>query len=111
MERPRYLYLFLILLSCSSLAYATGEKTRTTFNPFTGKLDYITDVSNINGVCYQWPASLPSSDSLCLSETVVNSCVVLAWATCSGASVGNFLLLESAAFFLLEDGTKILLEQ
>lgn len=104
--------LFLLLFLSSPLL---AETTKTVFNPFTGKSDYITSLETINGVCYQWPSSLPSSDSLCLGESVVNSCVVLAWTSCSGGPVtpasANYALLEQTDFLLSEDGTKLQLEK
>jgi len=61
----------------------------------------------IGGVTYTFPSN-PGTNGQCL-ETDGNTPATLVWATCGGAVVSSFLLLEDASFFLLEDGTKLVL--
>lgn len=100
MGRSRYVYLFLIFLA----APVKAEQLKTVFNPFTGKLDYITKVS-----CGTSPIGTLFTDSNnCNWCETINTSGVLS--TTLIACIAGLILMEDATYVLQEDGTKIAVE-
>ena len=93
--------LIFILALAASQAFA--EKTKTTYNPFTGKLDYITKID-----CGSNPVGVQFIDanSCTWCETIDTSGVL----TTALVSCGASILMENGTYILQENGTKITVE-
>lgn len=110
------LVLFAFVSLIASLSYAapcTYGVLKTIYNAQTGRPDYICAGSEINGISYIWP-STPGSPGQCLM-TDGNNPVNLSWGDCTGgtppSTAVNYALLEDTGFILLEDDSKMRLEQ
>lgn len=81
--------LFLFLIPLFSWIPAQADYLGNLFDPITGNILYLRVYQPTNKICVQ-----------------VNSANYICWTTTSA-----LLLLEDGGFFLLEDGTKLELEQ
>jgi len=93
----------IILILVLAASQVLAEKTKTTYNPFTGKLDYITKID-----CGSHPVGVQFVDAnnCTWCETIDTSGVLTTALVTCGASI----LMENGTFILQEDGTKITAE-